>query len=290
MTDPTEAAAAALLHAAIVAVRRYNRLHVTVQEELPDQPSLIVANHGFGAAIDLNVIATLAALEQNAGGRPITMLTHQMAWTLGFGVLLEKFGSVIAGHDSARAAFAKGHHVLVFPGGDREAAKPWGQRNQVQFHGRTGFAQLAIDQRVPIVPIVTAGAGESLVVLASGRRLAKVLRLHELLRTDWAPVTVSIPWGLNVGLVGLVPYLPFPTALETVVLPRIDAAITDDPSRLAQDVVERMQRALDAVVVDRIPVVGRVGRVDRVGGLVRKWTPFTIATSPEAFEREPSTQ
>jgi len=187
------------------------------------------------------------------------MLTHQMAWTLGVGSLLEKFGSVVASHRTAGDIFAKGHHVLVFPGGDREAAKPWPERNHIQFHGRTGFAQLAIAQRVPIVPIVTAGAGESLLVLTSGREIARVLHLHQLLRTDWAPITVSIPWGINVGLVGLVPYLPLPTALETTVLPAIDPGDETDPARLAQDVRARMQCVLEGLVNDRVPVIGRIG-------------------------------
>jgi 1-acyl-sn-glycerol-3-phosphate acyltransferase len=60
---------------------------------------------------------------------------------------------------------------------------------------------------VPIVPIVTAGAGESLMVLSDGQRLARALRLDKTLRLKALPVTVSLPWGLNVGGVGLLPYV-----------------------------------------------------------------------------------
>ena len=58
--------------------------------------------------------------------------------------------------------------MVVFPGGDLDAFKSWTDRNQIVFGARSGFARLAIEHHVPIVPIVTAGAGESLLVLTDG--------------------------------------------------------------------------------------------------------------------------
>ncbi|GFG65500.1 hypothetical protein MKUB_29900 [Mycobacterium kubicae] len=74
---------------------------------------------------------------------------------------------------------------------------------------------MAIEAGVPIVPIITAGAGESLFVISSGERLARALRLDKLLRVKPAPLSVSLPWGLSIGAVGLLPYLPLPTKLRT---------------------------------------------------------------------------
>ncbi|MEH3157229.1 MAG: hypothetical protein PGN29_18715 [Gordonia paraffinivorans] len=56
-------------------------------------------------------------------------------------------------------------------------------------------------------------------VLGAGRRLARLARLDRLLRVKSFPLTVSLPWGINVGLVGLLPYLPLPTKLTTTILP-----------------------------------------------------------------------
>jgi hypothetical protein len=65
-------------------VRRYHRLEVvTPPSWTDDHPVLFVANHGFGGIFDLNVYATLAALEELGLSRPVTSLTHQLAWTLG---------------------------------------------------------------------------------------------------------------------------------------------------------------------------------------------------------------
>jgi hypothetical protein len=79
--------------------------------------------------------------------------------------------------------------------GDLDAAKAWDDRNRIVFGGRNGYARLAIDNGVPIVPIVTAGAGESLFVISSGERLARATRIDKLLRLKAAPISVSLPWG-----------------------------------------------------------------------------------------------
>jgi len=237
-------------------VRRYNRLQIELEDTSFAEPVLFVANHGFGGIFDLNVLAVGAALEELRLDRPVTFLTHQLAWTLGVGRLIEHFGARPASYDSAHEAFAEKHHVVVFPGGDLDAFKSWSDRNQIVFGGRSGFARLAIEQKVPIIPIVTAGAGESLVVLADGERLARVLRLDKLLRLKALPITVSLPWGVNIGGVGLLPYLPLPTKLHTRVLGRIEPRPGEDAEAFAERVHVAMQDALTDMTVDRRPLLG----------------------------------
>ncbi|GAB2458668.1 lysophospholipid acyltransferase family protein [Jatrophihabitans fulvus] len=238
-------------------VRRYNRLEIdTSRTVIPDDPVLFVANHGFGGVVDLNVSATLAALDRLQLDRPVTILVHQIAWTLGVGPVLEALDARPASATAAHDAFAAGHHVLVFPGGDIEAGRSFADRNKITFGDRTGFARLARDEGVPIVPVVTAGAGESLLVLNDGRRLARLLRLDRTLRLKAMPVTLSVPWGLNVGVVGLVPYLPLPTKLRTRVLAPIAAPADDSEAQIAGRVTAAMQRALTELTSNRRPVIG----------------------------------
>ena len=40
----------------------------------------------------------------------------------------------------------------------------WSRRNEIVFDGRTGFAKLAMEADVPIIPVVVSGAGETLLV------------------------------------------------------------------------------------------------------------------------------
>ena len=114
------------------AVGHYHRHGVSIEEPIPDTPCLIVANHGFGGIFDLNIYATLAAL-RTATTRPVRALTHQMAWTFGVGTAIEKVGAIPASRQSALEALARGEHVLVFPGGDHEAAKPWWRRDEIVY-------------------------------------------------------------------------------------------------------------------------------------------------------------
>jgi 1-acyl-sn-glycerol-3-phosphate acyltransferase len=237
-------------------VRRYHRLDIEASIDVPEKPVLFVANHGFGGVVDLNVFAVRAALDEMHLDRPLTILTHQLAWTLGVGRLFEPLGARPASRDSAVEAFEAGHHVLVFPGGDKDAAKTFDERNLVKFDGRTGFAKLAVEQQVPIVPLVTAGAGESLLVLSSGERLARALRLDKVLRVKALPVSVSVPWGLNVGAVGMLPYLPLPTKLVTRVLAPMTVADGEAPEHFAARVEAAMQEAMTDLTRDRKPLLG----------------------------------
>jgi 1-acyl-sn-glycerol-3-phosphate acyltransferase len=250
------AALEAFRHRAIEFVRRYNRLEIDLETASLTEQVLFVANHGFGGAADLNLLAISAALEDLHLDRPVTFLAHQIAWTLGAGPIVERLGLRPASHENAHEAFAQGHHVVVFPGGDLDANKFFAHRNEIVFGGRTGFARLAIDQQVPIVPIVTAGGGESVLVLSDGHRLARALKLDKLLRVKAIPITASLPWGINVGAVGMLPYLPLPTKLHTRVL----AGMTAQPDEESADYAERvritMQDALTAMTAHRKPILG----------------------------------
>lgn len=249
-------AAFALQRLAIEFVRRYNRLEISTQDEPITEPVLFVANHGFGGIFDLNVFAVGAAFEQLDLDRDVTILTHELAWTLGVGRLIEPVGARPASRASAQEAFGRGDHVAVFPGGDIDAAKAWEERNQIKFDGRSGFARLAIDAGVPIIPIVTAGAGESLFVISSGQRLARAIRLDKLFRVKSAPISISLPWGLNIGAVGMLPYLPLPTKLVTRVLPAMRAGDGEDAERYATRVEAAMQSALNDMTAHRTPLLG----------------------------------
>jgi 1-acyl-sn-glycerol-3-phosphate acyltransferase len=251
-----DAALNAFRHRATEFVRGYHRLEIDREVSSLNSPVLFVGNHGFGGIFDLNVLAAFAALEDLDLDRPVTFLTHQLAWTLGVGPLIEHLGARPANEESATNAFAAGNHVVVFPGGDIDAGKSWFHRNEIVFGGRTGFARLAIEQRVPIVPIVTAGAGESLFVLTDGKPLAKALGLDRLLRVKALPISISLPWGLNVGLVGMLPYLPLPTKMHTKVLPAMKPRKGEDAESFAGRVHDTMQDTLTAMTARRRPVLG----------------------------------
>jgi 1-acyl-sn-glycerol-3-phosphate acyltransferase len=240
------------------AVARWTRLEYEGPDELPEAPALIVANHGFGGIFDPNVLA-IAAITKRFGidvDTPATLLMHQAAWTIGVGRFFEPAGFRPAGSPVALAALARGESVFVIPGGDVDAAKPFHRRNEIVFDGRTGFAQIAIDAGVPIVPLVVTGAGETAIVLSDGRRLARALRLPQLARTKTLPISISVPWGLSVGVAGLAPYLPLPAKMRAAVLPAMYAEPGEDAAALAARVHAAMSARARELTDDRLPFLG----------------------------------
>ena len=233
----------------------YHRHDIHLDAAIPE-PALLVANHGFGGLVDLNVLAMIAVREKAALRRPTTALVHQVAWTVGAGRIAEFLDGRPASRESADAAFAAGHNVLVFPGGDVDAAKSWRDRNQVHFDERCGFARLAMTHDVPVVPVVTAGAGDSLFVVSDGRRLARQLGLPRRLRMKTLPISVTIPWGLNIGVAGMLPYVALPTKLVTAVLPPMTPHTGETAEDFAARIEAAMQARLDTLVANRKPIIG----------------------------------
>jgi 1-acyl-sn-glycerol-3-phosphate acyltransferase len=82
--------------------------------------------------------------------------------------LLEMCGMVRGTRENVRALMRRGEHVLVFPGGAGEVFKRRGQKYQLLWKERLGFARLAIEFGYPIVPFATVGAEEMYDVLADG--------------------------------------------------------------------------------------------------------------------------
>lgn len=108
---------------------------------------------------------------------------------------------------------------------------------------RTGYARIALEAGVPVVPVANAGAHETFVVLSDGRRLAEALRLPQLVRAHIWPVHLSFPWGLGFGPW---PHLPPPTKLRYRFGPPIHPA--EVGATPGQPVTEDMVAAFDAKV------------------------------------------
>lgn len=64
--------------------------------------------------------------------------------------------------------------------GDPEAFRPWRDRGRIDFGGRKGFVALALEHRVPVIPVTAAGSHETTFVLARGDRLAASMGLEKM--------------------------------------------------------------------------------------------------------------
>ncbi|WP_202033207.1 lysophospholipid acyltransferase family protein [Nocardioides sp. WS12] len=190
-------------------------------EKVPDEPVLFVGNHSGGAGVPDTFVFLLGYnTYMTVEGRPLFALGHEMVTSLpGIGAFARKFGVVTATPRAAADVFAQDGSVLVYPGGDVEALRPWRDRHKIVFDGRKGFLRLAHENGVKIVPVVATGGQDTFFVLNDGRKTAKLLRFDKLLRVKTLPISFSIPWGF---LPGDLPHIPLPAKIRIQVLDPID--------------------------------------------------------------------
>jgi 1-acyl-sn-glycerol-3-phosphate acyltransferase len=240
-------------------VRTWFRSEVTGMENVPASGgALMVSNHSGGLiAMDVPVLA-VAFFDEFGSERPLYVLAHDMLFLGASGPVMRRAGFLPATRENADAVLRSGGVTIVFPGGDHDVFRPSSQAHQIDFDGRTGYVRTALRAGVPIVPAVSIGGHEDQLHLGRGEWLARLLRLEQLLRTKYLPVSFGFPFGFTLAFP---PNLPLPTKIRTHVLEPID--ITDefgpDPDIAEVDEVvrERMQTAMNELKrARRFPVLG----------------------------------
>ena len=236
----------------------YFRPVVRGLERIPTGPALYVGNHnGATLSPDTFVFCHRLLRERRVADVPFG-LAHEVALSVPLmHQLMVPLGAVRAAHDTAQRLFEAGHKALVYPGGDVDSMRAWSERKRVLFAGRRGYVRLALRAGVPIVPLVSAGAHEVLVVLHHGRGIARRLPFAKRLRTEVWPLSLSIPWGLTFG--PLPPFVPLPTRIHQEVLSPItfertgEDAAADDLYVAECDfrIRAQMQQALDRLYEER---------------------------------------
>jgi 1-acyl-sn-glycerol-3-phosphate acyltransferase len=229
-------------------------------ENIPEQgPVLLVGNHSGGNVTPDTLVFTLAFNTYFGVERRFFQLAHNLVLTMpGLGYL-RKYGTVAASPENADKALSSGAALLVYPGGDYEVHRPSWNSAKVDFGGRKGFIRLALSKDVPIVPVVSIGGQETALFLSRGERLARLLRLDKLFRLKVLPISLAIPWGLNVG--DMLGHVPLPAKISIEVLPPIhlrrEFGRNPDVDEVYDEVMARMQAALDTLAAERrLPVIG----------------------------------
>ena len=233
----------------------YFRADVSGLEHIPeDEAVLLVGNHSGGNMSPDTLVLTLAFSTYFGVERRFYQLAHNLVLSMpGLG-MLRRYGTVAASPENARKALDSGAALLVYPGGDHEVHRPSWEGNKVDFAGRKGFIQLALDRDVPIVPVVSIGGQETALFLSRGERLAKLLGLDRMFRLKVLPISIALPWGLNVG--DMVGHIPLPAKITVEALEPIEVSGMD-LDEAYEEIVGRMQRTLDALQQERrLPVLG----------------------------------
>jgi 1-acyl-sn-glycerol-3-phosphate acyltransferase len=236
------------------------RAQVRGLQNIPEEgPVLLVGNHSGGNVTPDTLVFTLAFNTYFGVERRFFQLAHNLVLAMpGLGYL-RKYGTVAASPENAEKALESGAALLVYPGGDYEVHRPSWESGKVDFGGRKGFIRFALSKNVPIVPVVSIGGQETALFLSRGEWLARLLRLDRLFRLKVLPISLAVPWGLNVG--DMMGHFPLPAKISIQVLPPIDLreefGRNPDVDEVYDEVVARMQATLDSLAAARrLPLIG----------------------------------
>jgi 1-acyl-sn-glycerol-3-phosphate acyltransferase len=238
----------------------YFRGEVRGLENIPaDGPALLVGNHSGGTMIADTFVFAQCFYEHFGPNRRFHQLAHSVAARMPLLGLIRRWGTLVASHDNARRAFARGAPVLVYPGGDYETFRPSTHSDRIEFGGRKGFVRLALEEGVPIVPVVSIGGQETALFVTRGETAAKVTGLSKLARIKVLPVSIGPPFGVN--LLDLPGRFPLPAKITIQVMPAVDLrerfGPDPDPEDVYDEVTGEMQDTLDGLSEERaLPLVG----------------------------------
>ena len=161
-------------------------------ENVPKRGALLVGNHTLYGVFDV-LLWTAELIERGIMVRGLG--EHVLFRVPGSGEILKKFGIVPGTRPNTRELMRRGDLILVFPGGAREVAKRKGERYQLIWKKRLGFAKMAIEGRYPIVPFASLGIEDALdIVLDTDNPLMAPLRklCEKLLNVEPLPIVRGI--------------------------------------------------------------------------------------------------
>jgi 1-acyl-sn-glycerol-3-phosphate acyltransferase len=219
-------------------------------------PVLVVGNHSCLFYMPEAWVAGQAILQRRGIEQPTGLLAYDLLFGVpGVGPALRRLGAIPAGGDRAAAAFGQGAAVVVYPGGDLEACRPWTERDRIDFCGRKGFVRLALRCGVPVVPVVAHGGHHAVVVLTRGENIARAIGLPAI-RIKVFPVLAGLPFGVTPVVF---PPPPMPAELTVEFLAALDwtahgASAADDAEVVGacyDEITALMQSALDRLRAER---------------------------------------
>jgi 1-acyl-sn-glycerol-3-phosphate acyltransferase len=167
-------------------------------ENVPaDSGALLVANHSGTIPLDAAMVKSAVWFHENGPNRNVRILIEKFVYDLPFiNVLFNRAGQVLACPENTLDLLKRGELVLVFPEGVKGISQPYSRRYRLQRFGRGGFVRMALEARVPIIPVAVVGAEEVYHVLCNFKPLAS------LLGVPYIPLTTTFPW---LGPLGAVP-------------------------------------------------------------------------------------
>lgn len=205
----------------------YNSFEANGTERIPQQgPALIVFYHGL-VPLDAWYFGLQFFLER---GRMIHGLGDRWMFRIpGVKQLVESIGVVEGTPEAARKLLGEGRLVGVSPGGVREAISGYHNNYRLLWKDRIGFAKIALDAKVDIIPGFSENVEELYRAPLAGSHLLQ--GLYEKTRLPIVPIM-----GLGA--------LPFPVKVRTW----IGEPIRHDPRDTPEMLAEKTRIAIEGLI------------------------------------------
>ncbi|XP_058031162.1 monoacylglycerol/Diacylglycerol O-acyltransferase-like isoform X2 [Ahaetulla prasina] len=188
-------------------------------ENLPKEPSIIVYYHGAFPMDHYFFVHKIYRLT----GKFICSVVDRIFFTIpGINLILALHYTYYPTREKSINLLKEGHQLIVAPGGLRE--QNYGNNHyKLIWRKRKGFAHIAINAKVPIVPMFTQNIREGYITYGNTRPMRW---LHERMRWFTFPL-----------------YGMFPVKLIT----HIGKPIPYDPDVTAEKLAEKTQKAIEAL-------------------------------------------
>lgn len=172
-------------------IKHYFSFKVTGLDEIVAKPTLYVANHNIGALIESHSLLFLAE-DKFKDTHHIYGFTHPSIFKVpGVSKYFEYLGAVPATYDVAKTVFLSGHSLVIFPGGNKQALRSIWDYKKNSFRESHGWAKIAKDNNVDVVPITFNGSHFVNPVLFQSRLLSKILIIPWFLGLKWLSVSIA---------------------------------------------------------------------------------------------------
>lgn len=169
------------------------RLEVEGAENIPkDGAFMLIANHNSGALIESHSLLFLCQdLKRDVYG-----LNHPALFKIPLvSKYFRKIGAITASKEVGLQALNAGCGLLIFPGGNRQALRPYREKDQNAFPWAKGWASLAIEasrsKETPVIPVKFIGSHGVNPILICNQFVSKILMLPWLLGVKWFPISLA---------------------------------------------------------------------------------------------------
>lgn len=188
-------------------------------EHLPRGPALLVGNHGL---LGYETLLFFHAILERTGRLPLGLADRWFFRVPGLRDILVRCGGMLGSMHNARGALGRGDWVVAYPGGAREVLKRHNSaKYRLQWERSLGFAKLAAELKIPIIPFASAGVDDTFNIVASLRGSGRLLMQN-------AKYDLPVLWGLG-------PFprpVPFWFRFGKPIAPPANVSGPDDPATL----------------------------------------------------------